>query len=241
MLDHTHAALLASAVLHGCGTVRDLPRRPAAEAAATAGDEARGPAEPDHGERMERAEAATPTERSLVPEPQVMDDAHVRVAGRLLEVSIDESDTSGALLVVAIDGAAAGDQRLSLPTRLQTEHCDLVQAFVEPVPGAASPLALARACCFFHKGTDDMERCRVALIHVGDDTTSPRVLWQGDSHHDDLDGCTDIGLPRVELVLPGTVVVEQVEMVARHGSPEDRDPRCDREMPSTRRLAEITF
>lgn len=179
------------------------------------------------------------------------DGQFVRVAGRLVVVStVEEEPTPEQLaadedamptyaLEVSIDGATEGDGALTLP--MDFEWCETHEAVVEAVKGAPSPLVFAQALC--ESGEDEFSRdMRSMVIHVGDASTAPRILWKGRGSYGSSFGvCEFIDVPSVSIVRPGVVRVEQHTEVVKHADPDRIRPPCRPKKARVRTKAEIEF
>ncbi len=197
------------------------------------------------------ADSTPSVDEAAPPEPaELRDGEFVRVAGRLVVVSsveeeptpeqlvADEDASSTYTLEVSVDGATEGTGRLSLPTGFQ--WCDNHEAVVDPVKGDPSPLIFAQAFC--ETGADEFSRdIRSAVIHVGDASTAPRILWQGEGRYSSSFGvCVDIDVPSVAIVRPGVVRIEQHTEVVKNADPDRLRPPC-RPRKLRVRKAEIEF
>jgi len=196
---------------------------------------------------------ADPTPEPSVDDasPELRDGEFVRVAGRLVVVSsVEEEPTPEQLaadedasptyaLEVSIDGAIEGDGWLALPTGFQ--WCENHEAVVEPVKGATSPLVFAQAFC--ESGEDEFSRDMLSVvIHVGDASIAPRVLWQGEGSYGNSFGvCEDIDVPSVAIVRPGVVRIEQHTEVVKNADPDRIRPPCRPRKLRVRKKTEIEF
>ncbi len=179
------------------------------------------------------------------PVPKPVDTNLLRVADRTIAVRLDEQPAADEetaplrTLVLSLDGATEGDDLLSLPTSFG--WCYQTEAVVDPVPGVPSPLVFAQAFCT--NGEDEFSReILSAVIHVGDSTTAPRVLWQGEGTYRNSFGlCEDIDIPTAEVTRAGVLVVTQLTEVIARPNPDRLGGPCKARKERQRKLAEIAF
>lgn len=191
------------------------------------------------------AEPQPPVEPKPPVEPAPRFDARITAAGLPVGVRIDEQppaseDAPPTLsLIVSIDGATQGDRLLALPTGF--EWCERSEAVVEPVAGQPSPLVLAQAFC--ESGEDEFSRdILIAVVHVGDAATAPRVLWQGKGSFSSSFGvCQRLDVPLAEVPRAGTLLIEQLTEVVFDRDPDLPEIRCRPKKARTRTLAELAF
>lgn len=165
---------------------------------------------------------ASPRAEPSVPEPDA--EGQLRVGGRAVEAYKDvrEPQTDDARVEVTswvrVVGAPQGADRIGIESSFA--FCDVVELSVEPVEGGDAPLVLVQTFC--ELGEDVFTRqIHAAVVHVGDRSGAPRLLWEGEGTYRNSFGvCEHVDVPVAEVASAGVLVVEQQREVVAHDNPE---------------------